>query len=98
MQDGLHRVGEQRGDSLRSGGVVDDGREQQTVYITTSVSRSGNKSLLLRERREQLKQKRKNRFKKCDRVNSKDVSQGWIQDRKRPWSSLEVTQSALSPA
>ena len=42
-----------------------------------------NKALLIREKREQLKQKRTNAYKRCDKVNSKDVPKEWVQDRGR---------------
>ena len=42
-----------------------------------------NLSLLLREKREQLRQKRTNKFQRCDRVSSKDVSQDWVQDKSK---------------
>jgi hypothetical protein len=99
VQDGLHRVGEQR-DDVHSGGVADDGKEQQREYITNSVSRRGNRnrSLLLRERREQLRQKRTNRFKQCDRVSSKNVSQKWIQDRSKAMVIIGSDAVSLYPS
>ena len=40
--------------------------------------------MLLKERRERLKEKRTNGFKRCDKVSSKQVGQEWVQDRSRP--------------
>ena len=40
--------------------------------------------MLLKERRERLKDKRTNRFRRCDKVSSKQVGQEWVQDRSRP--------------
>ena len=49
-------------------------------FVTTSVRQRGNRnrSLLLREKREWLKQRRVNGFKRCDRVNSKEVGNKWV--------------------
>ena len=44
--------------------------------VSTSVGQRGNRSkaLLLRERREALKERRTHVFRRCNKVNSKEVS------------------------
>ena len=52
-------------------------------YIFSSMRKRGNrnKALLLKERREQLKERRSSGYRRCGMVNSKQVAQEWIQDR-----------------
>ena len=93
-------MGEEQ-DGLHSESVAGDGEEQQREYITTSVNRRGDRnrlSLLLREKREQLRQKRTNRFRQCDRVSSKSVSQEWIQDRSKTMVIIGSDAVALFPS
>ena len=54
--------------------------------------------MLIREKREQLKQMRLGKFKKCDTVNSKDVSQMWIQDRSKPMVIIGRDAVSLYPS
>jgi hypothetical protein len=54
--------------------------------------------MLLREKREQLKQIRLGNFKKCDMVNSKDVNQMWIQDRSKPMVIIGSDAVSLYPS
>jgi hypothetical protein len=51
--------------------------------VSTSVGQRGNrnKALLLRERREALKERRTHGFRRCNKVNSKEVSNKWVQYR-----------------
>ena len=66
----------------------------------TAMKKRGNrnKSILIRERREQLKQKRKNGYKRCDRVSSKDVDQDWVQDRSRAMVVIGSDAVSLYPS
>ena len=68
-------------------------------FVTTSKRQRGNrnKSLLLKEKREWLKQKRTNAFKRCDRVNSKEVDQKWIQDRTKKMVIIGSDAISLYP-
>ena len=49
--------------------------QAEVKFITTSMFRRGNrnKAMLMREKRERLKQKRTNAYKRCDRVSSEEV-------------------------
>jgi hypothetical protein len=42
-----------------------------------------NRAMLLNERREMLKDRRTNGYKRCDRVSSKAVAKEWVQDMSR---------------
>ena len=59
------------------------GQGAGSVGDKKSVKGKRNLSLLLREKREQLRQMRTNKFRRCDRVSSKDVSQEWVQDKSK---------------
>ena len=69
-------------------------------YIFSSMKRRGNrnKALLLRERREELKDKRRNAFKRCGRVSSKQVSQEYIQDRSQVMVVIGSDAVSLFPS
>ena len=69
-------------------------------YIFSSMKRRGNrnKALLLRERREELKEKRRNGYKRCGRVNSKQVSQEYIQDRSKVMVVIGSDAVSLFPS
>ena len=57
-----------------------------------------NKATLIRERREWLKQKRTNAFKRCDRVNSREVSKEWVQDRSSVMVIIGTDAVSLYPS
>ena len=61
---------------------VDSG-QSKLQFVSSSVGQRGNrnKALLLRERREALKERRTHGFRRCNKVNSKEVSNKWVQDR-----------------
>ena len=52
-------------------------------FVTDSVRQRGNrnKARLIREKREAMKEKRTNKFKRCDRVKSTEIDNQWVQDR-----------------
>ena len=52
-------------------------------FTSSSIRHRGNrnKAILMRERREQLKQKRTAGYRRCGRVSSKEVGQEWVQDK-----------------
>ena len=54
-------------------------------YIFSSMRRRGNrnKALLLREKREKLKEKRSTGYKRCGMVSSKQVPEELVQDKSR---------------
>ena len=54
------------------------------TYLSVTGRENRNKAMLLKERRERLKEKRMNGFIRCDKVSSKQVGQEWVQDRSRP--------------
>ena len=62
------------------------------------ISRRNKLSLLLKEKREKLKQKRTNAFNRCDRVCSKDVDQEWVQDMSRPMVVIGSDAVSLFPS
>ena len=76
--------------------VSSDGVE----YIFSSVRRRGNrnKALLLRERREILKEKRSTGYKRCGRVSSKQVAGEWIQDKSRKMVIIGSDAVSLFPS
>ena len=69
-------------------------------YIFSSMRRRGNrnKAMLLREKREQLRDRRINGYKRCDRVNSKQVSQEWIQDKSKTMVVIGSDAVSLFPS
>ena len=83
---GAGRVGEEHGQGAGS------------VGEKKSVKGKRNLSLLLREKREQLRQKRTNKFKRCDRVSSKDVSQEWVQDKSKVMVVIGSDAVSLYPS
>ena len=52
----------------------------------------------MRERREQLKQKRTAGYKRCGRVSSKNVSQEWVQDKSRVMVIIGSDAVSLYPS
>ena len=54
--------------------------------------------MLLKERRERLKENRMNGFKKCDKVSSKQVGQEWVQDRSRVMVVIGSDAVSLFPS
>ena len=88
-----------------------NGREESTLpqsstgrgnleYIFSSMKRRGNrnKALLLRERREELKDRRMNGFNRCGRVSSKQVSQECVQDRSQVMVVIGSDAVSLFPS
>ena len=73
-------------------------REQDGIHRVGAGRGNRNSSLLLKEKREQLKQSRQGRFKKCDRVSSKDVGQEWVQDRSKPMVIVGSDAVSLFPS
>ena len=69
-------------------------------YITSSVQRRGNrnKAMLIREKRELLKQRRTNAYKRCNKVSSKDVPKEYIQDRSRVMVVIGTDAVSLYPS
>ena len=69
-------------------------------YIFSSMKRRGNKNkaLLLRDRREELKDRRINAFKRSGRVSSKQVSQEYIQDRSQVMVLIGSDAVSLFPS
>ena len=69
-------------------------------YVTSSIRRRGNrnKALLIREQRERLKQRRTNAYKRCDKVNSKNVPKEWVQDRSRTMVIIGTDAVSLYPS
>ena len=78
----------------------DESRVAGVEYVTSSVRRRGNRNiaLLIREQREKLKQRRTNAYKRCDRVNSRDVPKEWIQDRSRTMVIIGTDAVSLYPS
>ena len=72
----------------------------QVQYVSTSVAQRGNrnKALLLKERRELQKEKRTNGYKRCDKVNSKDVDKKWVQDRNQKMVIIGSDAVSLYPS
>ena len=71
-----------------------EGTNQEREQVQGARKR---RALLLRERRECLKQKRTKGFKRCDRVNSKEVDQKWIQDRTKKMVIIGSDAISLYP-
>ena len=94
-------VGEQR-DQVHSVGEKQEepqvAREQDGIHRVGAGRGNRNISLLLKEKREQLKQSRQGRFKKCERVSSKDVGQEWVQDRSKPMVIVGSDAVSLFPS
>ena len=69
-------------------------------YIFSSMRRRGNrnKALLLRERRDQLRERRSNGYKRCGRVSSKQVAQEWVQDKSRAMVVIGSDVVSLFPS
>ena len=69
-------------------------------YVVSSMRRRGNrnKAMLIREKREQLKQKRTNGYKRCNKVNSREVPKEWIQDRSRALFIIGTDAVSLYPS
>ena len=69
-------------------------------YIFSSVRGRGNrnKALLLKERRDQLKENRSTRYKRCGMVSSKQVSKEWIQDKSRTMVIIGSDAVSLFPS
>ena len=57
-----------------------------------------NKSQLIREMREQPRQRRINGHKRCDRVSSKDVDPDWVQDRSKAMVVIGSDAVSLYPS
>ena len=79
---------------------LEESRVANVEYVTSSVRRRGNrnKALLIREQRERLKQRRTNAYKRCDKVNSRDVPKEWIQDRSRTMVIIGTDAVSLYPS
>ena len=74
--------------------------EAEVEFITTSMLRRGNrnKAMLIREKREKLKQKRTNAYKRCDRVSSEEVPKEWVQDRSKVMVIIGTDAVSLYPS
>ena len=69
-------------------------------YIFSSIKRRGNrnKAMLLREKREQLKDKRTGGYKRCDRVGSNQVPREMVQDRSKAMVIIGRDAVSLFPS
>ena len=72
----------------------------QVQYVTTSVTQRGNrnKALLLRERRELLKERRTRGYARCNKVNSREVDNKWVQDRTKRMVIIGSDAVSLYPS
>ena len=52
---------------------------------------------LHREKRERLKEKRTNRYKRCNRVNSREIDRKWVQDRNQKMVIIGSDAISLYP-
>ena len=86
--------------SLECGGTSEAGQQQQVEYIFSSMKRRGNrnKAMLLKEKREQLKEKRTNGYKRCGRVSSNQVPKELIQDRSKAMVVIGSDAVSLFPS
>jgi hypothetical protein len=76
------------------------GVQTEVEFITTSMLRRGNrnKAMLIREKREKLKQRRTNAYKRCDRVSSDEVPSEWVQDRSKNMVIIGTDAVSLYPS
>ena len=72
----------------------------QVQYVTTSVAQRGNRNraLLLRDRRAALKERRTTGYARCNKVNSKEVSNNLVQDRTRKMVIIGSDAVSLYPS
>jgi hypothetical protein len=63
----------QKEEQIQSQNESNDQEDTGLEFVATSIRQRGNRSkaLLIRERREWLKQKRTNAFRRCDKVSSR---------------------------